>query len=240
MKEIKLNRNTNVPLYKQLAQIIEVEINNKKYDENFKLPTENELAKAYDVSRITVRQALKLLEDKNLISREVGKGTFIKDNRLNQPMEGSHSFSELIEKEGFKPGAKLISASLEIPTESDLEDLDLEEGELIVVIKRIRYMNETPISYEISKFPSSFKFLLTKNLDNNSLYKLLYEEKELYFTNAKRTIELVWANDILSEYLHVEKDYPIILIKGIAEDNYGKISHKAFQYILGDKFKFTI
>ncbi|GFN36688.1 GntR family transcriptional regulator [Tepidimicrobium xylanilyticum] len=236
----KIDRNSPIPIYKQIANLIEIDIRNKKYDENFKLPTENEFTKIYNVSRMTIRQALKLLEDKDLISREAGKGTFLKDNRLNNPMEGSHSFSKLIETQGLKAGAKLISASLERPTTEDLKELDLKEDEHIVVIKRVRYANGEPISYEISRFTENYKFLLTKDLNDNSLYDILYKEKNIYFTKTKRTIELVRANDTLSDYLQVEKDYPIILIRGVATDNYNNISHRAFEYLLGDKFKFTI
>jgi len=73
---------TFLPLYSQLARAIEQKIESNVYPPGSRLPTENELAKEYGVSVITVRGALKVLIEKDRVERFSGKGTFV----LEKPM----------------------------------------------------------------------------------------------------------------------------------------------------------
>lgn len=66
-----------VPLCVQLARILRTQINSGEYKPGDALPTEEGLSKAFGVSRITVREALRILTDENLIVRHSGKGTFV-------------------------------------------------------------------------------------------------------------------------------------------------------------------
>ena len=70
-----------VPLYYQLAGILREHIVSGKYHAGDRLPTEEALSKDYDVSRITIRQALGDLEKEGFIKREAGRGTFVADRR---------------------------------------------------------------------------------------------------------------------------------------------------------------
>ncbi len=73
-----IDRRSPIPLYYQLAKSLESEILSGKYQANDKFPTDMELAERFDVSRITVRQALNELIAKDLLVRERGRGTFVR------------------------------------------------------------------------------------------------------------------------------------------------------------------
>ena len=77
-----VEKNNKMPLYLQLADILRTEIVNGVLKENEKLVTEMELGEKYKVSRITVRKALEILEEEELLIRKQGLGTFVTGKRL--------------------------------------------------------------------------------------------------------------------------------------------------------------
>jgi GntR family transcriptional regulator len=74
-------RKTFVPLYSQLARLIEQRIESSEYPPGSRLPNENDLAAQHGVSVITVRGALKVLIEKGRVERFPGKGTFVLEKR---------------------------------------------------------------------------------------------------------------------------------------------------------------
>lgn len=72
-----LDQNASTPLYEQLKNAIRKEIDEKKYSSGDRMPSEAELEKLYNVSRITVRRAIKELCDEEVLVRRQGKGTFV-------------------------------------------------------------------------------------------------------------------------------------------------------------------
>ena len=75
--------NSVVPLYKQIVRALSDSIANGTYRPRDKLPTEAELIEQFGVSRITVRSAIKEMEDAGLVERARGKGTFVAEINSN-------------------------------------------------------------------------------------------------------------------------------------------------------------
>lgn len=73
-----INHNSDIPVYRQLEEIIESKIYDGTYKTGDKIPSENELCELYGVSRTTVRQTLTLLAQKDLVYSVHGKGSFVK------------------------------------------------------------------------------------------------------------------------------------------------------------------
>lgn len=241
MSKFELNKYSSEPLYKQLAN----HLMDKTFIDNItnefgRLPTERELSEKFNISRITVRQALKILEDEKIIKREQGKGTFLSEEKITQSMIGSRSFSQVVKESGNIPGAKMLRAAIQLADEKDRETLILDGDAYVIAIERIRYINDRPSAYEISHFKQEYDFLLTKSFDDDSIYEYIYKEKGFKFTEAKRTIEIVYADQEIAACLNLNKNDPLILIEAVTKDQYGSISHLAYEYLVADKFKFEI
>src|SRR5699024_11697021 len=88
-----LLRDTSVPLYEQLKDIIEHKINSNEYKVNEQIPSERELGETYDVSRVTVRQAIALAEKEGLVSKVHGVGTFVAKPKIKQQIEEITDFA---------------------------------------------------------------------------------------------------------------------------------------------------
>jgi GntR family transcriptional regulator len=78
-----LDRRSSVPLYYQLQEILHQQIASGRFRVGDSLPSEGELCRMFDVSRIVVRQALEVLEDDGEIVRMQGKGTFVAEPKLD-------------------------------------------------------------------------------------------------------------------------------------------------------------
>lgn len=241
MAKFQLNKNSPEPLYKQLAShLIEYFNANFSTNENKRLPTEREIAEMFNVSRITVRQSLKILEDQNIIEREQGKGTFLRENKSSQAIIESCNFSQIVNKNGKIPSAKLLSLALQLVDTVDQELLQLPEDTYVIAIKRIWYIDEIPCSYEISHFTQEYSFLLNQTFNNVSLYDYIFKEKGIRFVKAKQTVEIVYADNEIAKYLQIQENSPLLLIQRVLKDQNGKVNHLSYEYLVADKFKFQI
>ncbi|MEH2921871.1 GntR family transcriptional regulator [Samsonia erythrinae] len=237
---MKLDGDSVLPLYRQLEKTIKSAILNGEFKPGQKIPTELELSRNYQVSRITVRKALEALTRDNLLTRISGKGTFVSAEKFQRDMSGIVSFSELCRSQGRKPGARTIKSVIEMPTPEVRDALALAEEERVIVLERIRYADDIPVSLEISRFPIAFDFLLTEDLNQQSLYQVLKEKYGIYFTRSAKIIELVYASYDVAHYLAVPTGYPLISIASRIVDNHGKTSCSSTQLIVGDKIRFFV
>ena len=111
--------NSEKPLYLQVKEILEKRIHTQVYPKGGKLPSEKELCDEFGVSRITIRQALDLLESMGLTNSVHGKGTFVKANKIDSNLQKIRSFSETLAGEGYHGRTKIELYSEESPNEFD-------------------------------------------------------------------------------------------------------------------------
>ncbi|GAB6107246.1 GntR family transcriptional regulator [Fusibacter bizertensis] len=237
---IKLNSDDAQPLYKQLYESIRYNITNGEYQPGQRLPSEEDLCKLYGVSRITVRNALDELSNTGFITRKRGKGTFVTKNHITHHLTEKISFSETCILNGFKPGAKVIRAVIEKASPIDVTMLKIDKDERVVIIERLRYADEIPVSIEENRFSQDYTFLLNEELNNSSLYTILKEKYGVQIIDNRATVEIVFATYEQALYLNIEEGYPLLCITTCPVDANNKPIHSSRHFTVGDKFKFTI
>ena len=97
-------RDTAVPLYLQIAQDIKGKIDRKEIAANSRIPTEAELSKAYQVSRITIRKALEILVDEEILVRRQRIGTFVSDKKTVKKSESFYGIYKNMRTQRQKGG----------------------------------------------------------------------------------------------------------------------------------------
>src|SRR5690606_1376042 len=119
------------------------------------------LAKQLGVSRATLREALRILEEENVIIRRHGVGTFVNAKPLfNSGIEQISSITDMIIQAGMSPGTIFLSRTVKEPTDNDIKGFGCQETEEITKIERVRTANAEPVVYCIDK-------ILSKNLPTN-------------------------------------------------------------------------
>ena len=235
-----LDNDNSQLLYIQLYDILKKEIDSGVYKKGERFPTEQELIKIYDVSRITVRKALERLSNEGSLVRHRGRGTFVTSEKLVRPIYGCRSFSTACKDMGCTPGAKVIKSIITVADKDDIEELKIGAEEKVIVIERIRYANSVPVSIEIDRFSERFSFLLDEDLNNCSMFAILQAKYNIFFASPQKILELVFANYETSKHLSIPTSYPLISLTGVVYDLQGNPSYRSHQLIVGDKFKLIV
>ncbi|MFT8343327.1 MAG: GntR family transcriptional regulator [Clostridium beijerinckii] len=233
-----LNIKGIVPLYEQLMKKLQESIISGTYQPGEKLLSEIEMAKYYNVSVITVRKAIKELENKGLVEKKQGKGTFVAIPKYRKDMNQIISFTESCRIMGVKSGAQLIEQKVLIPSDDILKKLDLPLGSQTVFISRLRFVNDEPMAIETNYFPLEYAFLLNEPLNDCSLFQILKDKINLNISKSKKVIEICRATTKEAKLLNIRKNNPLLLIRSTAFSDDGNPVFVGSQLINGERFKF--
>ncbi|MCM3161943.1 MULTISPECIES: GntR family transcriptional regulator [Metabacillus] len=208
-----IDKHSPLPLYYQLEEQIKKSIISEELQPGDVLPSERELSENYQISRMTVRQAITNLVNKGYLYREKGKGTFVSSQKFEQNLQGLTSFTEDMKARNLVPGSKLLHFEVSPAIEEIKEWLSLEEEELIYKIKRLRLANDEPIAVETSYLPVKLIPGLTPDILGNSLYKYIEDDLQLSIGHAAQTVEAAIVRDEDIKHLNVNKNVPVLLIQ---------------------------
>jgi GntR family transcriptional regulator len=207
-----------------------------------RLPTEQELAAWLGVSRMTLRHALAELAQRGLVTRTVGRngGTFVAEPKLVQDLTVLAGFSEQLRKRGLVAGARVLAAS-EIPaSRAAAIALEIEVGEPVYEVRRLRLADGKPILIEHSLFPARHcPGLLDSRLDG-SLYELLEQKYGQRPHRAKESLEPVTAGVREAEALQVAEGAPLMLVERTAYTRSGVPLEYARDLFRGDRTRVVV
>lgn len=118
-----INKFSSVPLYKQLIDLLIQKINDGEYKTGEKIPSEQDLCEIYDISRPTVRQAIKDLVQKGILVKLKGKGTFLLDNNRKVIVDNLTGFEySVLDSDNLYEKHIVNVSSIEIDDEKILEN----------------------------------------------------------------------------------------------------------------------
>ena len=234
----ELDASSIVPLYKQLKELILDDIKKGKLKPNQKIPTEQELSEKYQISRITVRKALAQLVDEEVLARKQGKGTYVQEPKIISDLNNGNSFTNLCRRNGKVPGGRTLQLMLSEPSDRDIRELQLEPGEQVIHIQRLRTADNEPVMLENIYFPGHLKNILTEDLDDKSLYEVLREKYGLRDGDFKMEIGMSECTGQEASLLEVRSGTPLMLVRELIYDQYNRPLHRTKSLLRGDKMKY--
>ena len=179
-----IDRDSPVSLYYQIATDLRSRIARGEWIEKRRLPAEIDLAGEYQVSRMTLRQALAYLENEGILLRKRGVGTLIRidPKRVGTPLNFPISFSRQMRELGFSPKVKAIHANIILdPIPDIMTILNLTENDQVVSFKRLFFVNEHPVAVINSMLPHHLcPDIIKKKLYKDSLTATLEKTYGLY------------------------------------------------------------
>src|SRR5690606_31151647 len=126
------------------------------------------------VSRITVRQALRELENDGYLYRKQGKGTFVAAPQIEQRLSKFYSFSEELRKMGRTPSTQILDFKLKTVDDFLTEHLQITKDDSVFEITRLRLADQEPFAYETSFIPYQICPQLTQEkVAAHGLYKAM-------------------------------------------------------------------
>ena len=238
--EMKIDKESKVPLYHQLYEAIARNIESGIFDENEKLPSERELCSTLDISRSTVRQAMFELEKDGYIYKEHGRGMFVSFESFKQDLLNFYSFTDEMIKLGKEPSSKVLRYEEVSATAKLAGKLAVKENDLLYQFTRLRLADDEPIILETSYLPAArFPGLTKERLEAQPMYDTFREDYDMSFSKAKEIFKSVVIRNHEAEVLEVNAQTPGMMIERYTYEKKDIIEY-TMSIARGDKFEYVV
>ena len=238
-----LKRPVHATLTDQTVQAIQEAVKQGKFLPGSQLPPEMELLQMLGVSRTTLREALRILEEQRLIRKRRGLGTFVMERPIVKDMSQNFGITEMISQAGFTPGTRDFDSYLEPSSKTIAEKLDISNDSTMVVIDRVRTANDTPVVWTRDIMPQEYLggwMPTIQELNRRSLYDCLEEYTNIRIVSGIASFNPVQANREVAEKLNIQRNDLLLLIGQVDFDKTQKPVLYSAEYHLTDKFNFII
>ena len=205
------------PLYKQVINALIQRIANGEYLPGSMLPSESDLAGDLNVSQGTARKALMELEQKGILQRSQGKGTFV---TVRTPENSLFHFFRLRTSDGQQVAPELLSSSVKVRASTKEEkSLLFNAPKKVYEISRIRTFNDKPLCHELSIIPVElFPGLDERNPLPNALYVMFQQAYSCVVISAEEHLTANQLTDPIASLLHQDAGTPVIVAQRRARD----------------------
>lgn len=237
-----VDKNSQIPLYIQLMQIIKDMISNNELQEGHYLMSERDICKIQNVSRMTVNKAIINLVNEGVLERRQGKGTFVSYKKQKLTYEKMQGFTEIAQEKKLKVKNEILKFKLDKPDNLIKKYLQLEDdSSLVFQIERIRFIDEDPTILEKIYIPEYMCPNLNEELvDKNSLYKLYRQKYKHKTQRAKQVINPIILDKHQSKLLSVNLNTLALKIDRVVFTDNEEVLEYTSSLFITDKHQYEI
>jgi GntR family transcriptional regulator len=235
MREI--HKNSETALYLQIAEILIADIRAKRLLPLEKIPSEYELTRLFDVSRVTVRQAIRVLVERGLVVSKQGKGVFVTGPKVNQGLNELRGFYDSLLAQGYDPETLVLDFE---PPSGKAKSSHVNQFDDIYRFKRM-YKIEGVVVAIADVALSGFGTEITREqVEQLPVYSLISQVLNRQVARATTEIRTGWANSNIAELMDLENESPILLMQRTSFDAEGLILETTSFHIQPDMFAFHL
>lgn len=227
-------------LYLEVYRQILSDIKNGTFSRSQPLPAERILCDKYHVSRYTLRTALDLLNQAEVIYTMPGAGTFIQPTFLTQPLTQLYSFSSTLKKDNIIISNHIVNYGMHPIDERLCRKMKLPAGSAVHELVRLRSGQGEPLMIETSYLPvKRFPSLDIDRLEHGSLYDFLTAAYGFEIGTVRETLRPVMPLPREKELLQITGTLPCILLERFTYEN-GVCAEYTKSIVRGDKYIFSV
>ncbi len=227
-------------LYLQVIDEIKRDIEKGKYKEKEKLPSEFQLSKLLGVSRATLREALRILEEDNIVTRRHGVGTFVNPKPIfSSGIEQLTSVTSMIEKSGKIAGSQYLSTDVQDATDDEKSRFAPKSVKRLAKIERVRTADCKPVVFCIDKIPEDL-IPLNRVHKEDSIFKLMEEYANKRVAYAVTYIEPIGYHDRIYNILDCHPEQTLLLLKQMHYTEEDEAVLYSANYFRSDMFSFHV
>lgn len=226
------------PMYAALADVLTQEIREGKYKPSSAIPTEKELSELYGVSRQTVRQALRHVKDRGLISSHAGIGTIVRDLADQKTFSSVNSIEQLLE---FVGTTEMHAVSLQQVKvgEPAAKMFECPVGTLLSEVGFIRKTpgSDQPMSYVLIYVQPKFAAAqITPKISSAPIYKNIEALFGVRVHEVRQDISATVLDQSLARILEGKVGDPALAIKRFYYDANGGLVQMSISYYPADRY----
>jgi GntR family transcriptional regulator len=231
-------------LWSSIREELAQRIASGKMPPGSQLPPEPKLATGLGVSRATLREALRSLEEDGFLTRTRGAGTFVTHRpRLRNNLDVNFGVTDAIRAAGMEPGSEAIQVVERPPSPEVAKRLALPSGSLVVAVERIRTADRRPVVYSQDIMPSAVvadHSDLLERLSGRSIYEYLERDRGIVVHHGVASFRPVKADRSVAGRLRVIKGALLLYIRQVDYDDHGRPVLLSDEFHLADAFEFTV
>jgi GntR family transcriptional regulator len=239
---IKIDRNISVPAYQQVAEHIKSQILNGKLSAGGRLPPESELIHGSNLSRVTIRKGLEILENEGLVERKQGLGTFVR-NPISQELSRVQTITEVLLSKGITPRVKVISFGIVRPPEVVSRALSLNGNEKLLLAKRLYLSGDDPLALLHIFLPLDFRehaeVLRNETFSNETTYTI-WERVGIPIQGAAHSIRAARADKEDARALGVNRGDPLLILDRITYAKDGRPLEFVMYHYHWQRYEFSV
>jgi GntR family transcriptional regulator len=230
-----------VPLYQQIKEKLRGGILDGTYPPHSRMPSESELQQMFEVSRITIRQALGDLQKEGLIFKVHGKGSFVSQPKAAQNITSLQGFAEAMSGEGHEIFNRVVSFAFVGASAEVAAKLKIDEGTTVAEIHRIRLLNRKATSYEVTFVPESLgKKLQRADLITRDIFLVLENDCGVTLGGADVAIDATAADAAIALALQTKKGAPLLRVERLTYDAGKQPIDFEYLYFKGGTFQYRL
>ncbi|MFS1664485.1 GntR family transcriptional regulator [Streptococcus sp. zg-JUN1979] len=228
------------PAYIRIHDHIKKDIENNIWQIGERLPSERDLADAFQVSRMTLRQAIALLVDEGILERRIGSGTFVARKRVQEKMSGTTSFTDIIKGQGKNPSTKLLSYKRKLADKTERDKLQLSDDKAHVIqMERVRYADGLPLVYEVASIPEE----LIKGFDKQAITERFFDTLRHHGYEIGKSSQIISArpaSEYIADVLNTKRGNAMLTLVQISYLTDGTPFEYVHSQYVGERFEFYL
>jgi len=237
-----LRRDQPVPLYYQVDILLRRDIEAGHFSDG-RLPTEGDLSKRFNVSRITVRSALRRLEEDGLIERHRARGTFVRrdaSTKIERAPERLLGFEADLRRQGISPDIEVLAFELIEPPVAVARGLEVEPGTLVYRLRRLGRAAGQPLWLESRYFPRHVgQRMQSQELSAASITVVLQDVLNVQVAAAHLRLEANAADGLQARHLGIRRGQPLLVNQCTFFDSAGHPLELLRATFRGDRYALT-
>lgn len=196
------------------------------------LPSESLLVKEFNVSRVTIRQALTILQKMDMVASRQGKGHFVRNIQARQDLGRLQGFGEIMAPLGVVAHSKILKIEQINAPQKVMELLNLCRNDQVIKTLRLRMAADIIMSVDESYFPLEIgEQLINLDLENNDVFHLIENNLGLEILYADILMDMVIPSDFIKHHLGTSEQDHVLRIERITYDQNSRPID--FEYIYG-------
>lgn len=236
-----INRESPIPLHHQVRNYLLACIESGELQPGQQLLKEREYADTFGISLAPIRQGILDLVKEGYLYRVAGRGTFVREPKVEEKISILSSFTESMQSKGIKSTMRVVELSVGEAPRDIHQAFGADDKEPFVFLQRIALVDGKAVALLISYLPEQLvPGLVTLNLNDQSLYRTLEKRYGIILMRAASSIEVVRCHDPQATLLGLTPGIPMLQVEGKTYDIDERLVEFSRVLYQADRFRFTI